>query len=302
MQTQNSQVNYSTRKFLIPKLSKSSKISKFARKFYKRYCSIVGPFHVLPDFYIIGGQKCGTTSMFEYLAQHPSVSPPIAKDIRFFDKYFQKGVNWYKVYFPLTYQKFVSEKVNKKKFITGEATERYLDHPHAPKRMKQVTPNAKIIVLLRNPVDRAYSHYKMIAKRSESLTFAEAINQEHKIEKSYQKMVDDSTYYDDLYFRHGYLHRGIYVDKLQRWMKEFSKEQFLIIQSEDFFTDPNKIYNNILEFLGLSKYELPDYKQFRKQDYSKSKLDSELRKKLVNHFQPHNERLYELLGKKFAWD
>ena len=115
-------------------------------------------------------------------------------------------------------------------------------------------------------------------------------------------MLKDPLHFADHYFTYSYFERGIYVDKLQRWMQVFPKEQFLIIQSEEFFKNPSIIYKQVLEFLGLPKHELDNYKQYRKQDYSKSNIDPNLRKKLVEYFKPHNQRLYEFLGQKFDWD
>ena len=85
-------------------------------------------------------------------------------------------------------------------------------------------------------------------------------------------------------------------------MEVFPKEQFLIIQSEEFFRDPSKIYNQVLDFLGVENLDLDQYEQFRKQDYSESKLPVDTHKKLADYFKPHNQRLYEFLGRKFDWE
>jgi hypothetical protein len=292
---------YNLRKYIVPKLSKHPKIRIFFSKIYKIYFSIFGQLHVLPDFYILGGQKCGTTSMFVYLSKHPGILSPSSKDIRFFDKYFFKGENWYRINFPLKLTKLFAIRKHAK-ILTGEGTERYLDHPFAPQRIKEITPNAKFIILLRNPIDRAHSHYTMIYRRnSESSSFVDAIeNEKERITEPFNKMLNDSNYYSDIYFRHAYLHRGIYVDKIKRWMEVFPKEQFLIIQSEEFFKNPSKIYNDVLEFLGLPSYDLKEYDAIRKQQ--KSILEKHTRDKLQHYFKPHNDKLYELLGKKFDWE
>ena len=299
----NNQIIYSVRKFFTSKLSSHENTRHLFSFIFKIFYSVTGSSHVLPDFYILGGQKCGTTSMFMYLTKHPAILSPNAKDIRFFDKYFFKGVNWYRVNFPTKSTKSSLSK-NFKRVLTGEATERYLDHPHAADRIKQVTPKAKFIILLRNPIERSYSHYTMIARRNaESLTFEKAIQEKKdRIVSLYQKMIDDPGYYSDIYFRHGYLHRGIYVDKIKHWMEVFPKEQFLIIQSEEFFKDPSKIYNQVLDFLEVENFDLDQYEQFRKQDYSESKLPVDTHKKLADYFKSHNQRLYEFLGRKFDWE
>jgi len=260
--------------------------------------------HVLPDYYIIGAAKSGTTSLYDYLVQHQCVQPITTKEPRFFDKYYNRGENWYRINFPFTFQKFISEKINKKKFITGDATPRYLDHPHAPHRIKKITPNAKFIILLRNPIDRAYSNYNMrINAKREHLSFEDTIEKERKQGKDeFKKMQQNEEYYSRDYYHNAYLDRSIYVDKLKRWMEVFPKEKFLIIQSEEFFKDTSKMYKEVLEFLNLPNQELPEYKQIGKAKYKQPKMNSETRKKLVEYFKPHNERLYEFLGRRFDWD
>ena len=303
MQKQLNKFTYKCRKSVSKKLLSLPLIYKVTKKLHRTYCTLTGFLHVLPDFYIIGTQKGGTSSLYGYMIDHPSIQPCYSKEPSYFDRYFDRGLDWYKVNFPFKIHRFIVTKILQKKFITGEASVRYLDHPHAPQRIKQVTPHAKFIILLRNPIERSYSHYKMISRRhAESLPFEKVIQEEDRIISLYQKMIDDPSYYSDIYFRHGYLHRGIYVDKIKHWMEVFPKEQFLIIQSEEFFREPSKIYNQVLDFLGVENFDLDQYEQFRKQDYSESKLLVDTRKKLVDYFKPHNQRLYEFLGRKFDWE
>ena len=303
MQKQLNKFTYKCRKSVSKKLLSLPLIYKVTKKLHRTYCTLTGFLHVLPDFYIIGTQKGGTSSLYGYMIDHPSIQPCYSKEPSYFDRYFDRGLDWYKVNFPFKIHRFIVTKILQKKFITGEASVRYLDHPHAPQRIKQVTPHAKFIILLRNPIERSYSLYKMISRRhAESLPFEKVIQEEDRIISLYQKMIDDPSYYSDIYFRHGYLHRGIYVDKIKHWMEVFPKEQFLIIQSEEFFREPSKIYNQVLDFLGVENFDLDQYEQFRKQDYSESKLLVDTRKKLVDYFKPHNQRLYEFLGRKFDWE
>ena len=305
---QTGQISYSMKKYLIPKLAKHQQIHRITNSFYTDYCKITGFLHVLPDFYIIGGQKCGTTSLFMYLAENPYINSAAVKDIRFFDKYFFKGVNWYKSYFPLKTQKYFQEKNLECKSLTIDATERYLDHPHAANRIKEVTPNAKFIILLRNPIDRAYSHYAMIKNRSnsgfeEKLSFEEAINEESKrIDKEYDLMKNDQEYYSDMYFRFGYLHRGLYFEKLKKWTSVFDKKNFLIIQSEEFFKNTSEKYKQVLDFLELPKWEPKKFVHYKKRNIKQPNMNPQTREMLIEYFRPHNKKLYELLGKEFDWD
>jgi len=304
LQTQLNQTTKSIRKFLRPRLAKHPNLHKIAISSHRKYCSMTGFLHVLPDYLILGAQKSGTNSLYWYLLQHPSVDPAITKEIRFFDKYYDRGLNWYSVCFPFKFHKFFAKNLQGKNFITGEATERYLDHPLSPQRVKKNLPNAKFIILLRNPIDRAYSHYNMrFNARKEILSFEDAIEQEiERTQGEFKKMQNDENYYSRDYFHHSYLDRGIYVKKIKRWMDVFPKEQFLIIQSEEFLKHKSEFYNNVLKFLNLTPWELSDYKEIGLAKYKQPKMREDTRKKLVEFFKPHNKKLYEFLGRNFDWD
>jgi len=284
------------------KLEKYPKLQKLVTFVYMKYCGATGFLHVKPDFYIIGFAKCGTTSLFEYLISHPNIHPPKGKEIDFFDRLYSRGINWYKVGFPFTIQKFIEKVFFRKKFLTGEATPRYIEHPHAINRIKQTTPNAKFIILLRNPIDRAFSQHNMNVKNDYEINnFNDALKEEpRRISNRIEKMTNDITYYSWNYDLYAYLEHGLYVDKIKRWMEVFPKEQFLIIQSEEFFKNPSKTYNDVLKFLGLPSHDLKTYEPIRKQ--KKSILKKQTQQKLQNYFKPHNEKLYNFLGKKFDWD
>ena len=137
------------RRLVRKKLLSTPAIYKFTKKLHRTYCTLTGFLHVLPDFYIIGTQKGGTSSLYGYLVEHTSIQPCYSKEPSYFDRYFDRGLDWYKVNFPFKIHRFIVTKILQKKFITGEASVRYLDHPYAAERIKEVTPNAKFIILLR---------------------------------------------------------------------------------------------------------------------------------------------------------
>jgi len=304
LQTKLNKFTQKTRKNVRSKLKKHSSTHSSLISLHRFYCNTTGFLHVLPNYYIIGGQKCGTGSLYTYLVQHPNVQPAISKEPSYFDRYYDRGLNWYKICFPFGFHKTYYKKIKKQKFVTGEASVRYLDHPFTPKRLKKITPNAKFIILLRNPIDRAYSqHTRVSGTGRDPLSFEEAIEKEEERTKpEFKKMEENEMYWSGDYFRFSYLSRGIYVDKLERWFSVFPKEQFLIIQSEEFFKNTTEIYKQVLKFLDLSDFKLPEYKQIGKAKYKQPKMNSETRKKLVEYFKPHNERLYEFLGRRFDWD
>ena len=304
MQTKLNKFTQKTRKNIRSKLKKHSSTHSSLISLHRFYCNATGFLHVLPNYYIIGGQKCGTGSLYTYLLQHPNVQPAISKEPSYFDRYYDRGLNWYKICFPFGFHKTYYKKIKKQKFVTGEASVRYLDHPFTPKRLKKITPNAKFIILLRNPIDRAYSqHTRVSGTGRDPLTFEEAIEKEEERTKpEFKKMEENEMYWSGDYFRFSYLSRGIYVDKLERWFSVFPKEQFLIIQSEEFFKNTAETYKQVLEFLDLSDFKLPEYKQIGKARYKQPKMNQNTRNELVEYFKPYNKRLYELLGRKFDWD
>ena len=294
---------YNLRKNIIPKLSKHPKIRLFFSNLYKIYFSIFGHLHVLPDFYIIGTQKGGTSSLYDYLITHPSIEPCYTKEPSYFDRYFERGLHWYKVSFPFKLHKFIKINFFKKNFLTGEASVRYLDHPFAPQRIKEITPDAKFIILLRNPISRSFSQYSRVkGNNRENLSFKEAfLNESKRTKDDFKKIYENPLYYADSYFTYSYFERGLYVDKIKRWMEVFPKEQFLIIQSEEFFKNPSKTYNDVLEFLGLKLFSLKKFEIKGKVNKNRT-IDDDFRNELVDYYKPHNQKLYDFLGKSFDWN
>jgi len=259
---------------------------------------------VLPDFLIVGVQKCGTSSLYRNLVNHPSVVPAFVKEIYFFNsaKYFQKGVHWYKAHFPLLPHKYLNTRIRKRTFLTGEASPGYIFHPHAPRRISELLPDVKIIVLLRNPVDRAYSHYyHQIRKKRESLSFEDAIKmEEERLRGEFDKIMKDEHYVSSHYTHCSYLLRGIYVDQLKRLYNCFCKEQILILKSEDFFKEPQASFDQVIKFLGLSDWQIKGFKKANVGHYPK--MDIAMRNRLIDYFAPHNQRLYEYLGINWGWE
>jgi Sulfotransferase domain len=273
----------------------------------KLYRGITTPARLLPDFLIIGTQRGGTTSLYRHLKSHPCMGAASNKDLHFFDRRFHKGLMWYRGHFPTRLEKAYVRQVYKRPFVTGEASPSYLFHPYAPKRVAQVLPNVKLIVLLRNPVSRAYSQYHHAVELGfERLSFEEAIQvEEERTAKEREKILQDELYYSEEYKHRSYLSKGIYVEQLQAWMDLFPREQFLIIKSEEFYADPAATFKQVLSFLNLPEAEVEmgkkEFKQYNTNTYS-SKIDPVVRARLIEYFEPHNARLYEYLGIDFGWD
>ena len=291
-----------TPKFFANILSNHNTTYKIAKSFYEKYIDFIGSFHLLQYFLIIGAARAGTTSLYEGLKTHPDVFGSRIKEIYFFDTNFHRGVNWYKRFFPSKWQKFQIVKIHKKKFLTGEATPHYISYPHAPKRVFNLIPNVKLIVILRNPIDRAYSQYQSrVSAGTEPLSFDDAIKKEDiRLENVLKKMEEDENYIHNNFFRYSYLHHGIYVNGLRKWMETFPKNQFLILKAEEFYQKPAIIFESIQKFLGLPKFHPANDTHYNLGKYNE--MNTTTRKFLHEFFKPHNEELYKFLGRDFGWE
>lgn len=254
---------------------------------------------VPPNFLIIGAEKAGTTSLYDYLTQHPAIIPAITKEIHYFDINFI-GFWWYKSHFPTIFQKnSIIRKYGK--FITGEATPHYLFHPLAPKRISQILPNVKLIVILRNPIDRAYSHYQEIVRKNlENLSFEEAIKKENeRLEGEKEKILSNPKYNSSNYWVYSYLSTGIYIQQLKTWFDFFSKNQFLTLKTEDLENHPEQVLNEIFSFLDVRNCSITNFKKMNVGTYDK--MESYTRKYLQDYYSHYNKELETLLNMKFEW-
>lgn len=272
------------------------------------YRATTNPIRLMPDFIIIGAQKGGTTSLYSYLTEHPNIASASTKEVHFFDHRFHLGLSWYRAHFPTGIEQYYAQHVRKQVFITGEASPGYLFHPLAPKRIASLLPHVKLIVLLRNPVDRLYSQYRhKVARGREKLPVEEAVaREEERLRGEREKIASQKNYYSPNFQHFSYKTRGMYAEQLEIWFSLFPREQFLIMKSEDMYKDPAAIYKQTLEFLNSPIYEpaslQKEYKQYNKSQEVSSRLDPAFRKELVEYFKPHNARLYRLVGRDFEWD
>lgn len=267
------------------------------------------PVRLMPDFIIIGAQKCGTTSLYNYLVKHPNIHSAATKELHFFDHKFNKGFWWYRAHFPTTLEQYYTEHIAKRDYVTGEASPSYIFHPLAPKRVAQFLPQVKLIVLLRNPVDRLYSQYRHKVERGkhEKLPLAEAIaREEERIQGEREKIATVKDYFSNSYQHFAYKARGRYAEQLEAWFSHFPREQFLILKSEDLYANPGEIYKQTLEFLNVPAFEPASlkkgYRQYNKSKETPSKMNPEIRKQLLAYYEPYNQQLYQLVGRDFGWD
>lgn len=238
-----------------------------------------------PDFLIIGAGKSGTTSLNYYLGNYPQILLPNNKEINFFSKNFSYGWDWYLSQFPSI--------TDSSEFITGEASPSYFFMPHVPERIKQLAPNIKLIVLLRNPVERSISAYYQNRKTGKvTKTLEEVVNREIK---HYQKITSD-----ELSYAGGIVMQSLYFWKLQRWLQIFPREQFLILPSEDFFAHPARTMKQVCQFLDIPEFIAQKYHKLNVGAYPPG--EKNIRGKLIEFFLPHNQKLEDYLKMKFNWN
>jgi hypothetical protein len=255
----------------------------------------------LPTFLIIGAQKAGTTALFLYLSGHPSVRPPIEKEIGYFSTLYGNGLSWYRAHFPLRPRTWFDQ-ARGIPFATGEATPYYLFHPRTPRRVAACLPDAKLIVLLRNPVDRAYSHHQHRLRLGiEHLPFEEALAaEEGRIAGERERMLRDDGYESRAFNEFSYKARGRYAEQLAEWLKHFRREQLLVLVSERLFDDPERHFARVLEFLELPQWRPDNFRPWNEGYYEP--MEPLVRRSLVDYFRPHNERLRDEFGVETDWD
>ncbi len=274
-------------------------LSKFrrnpARVMDWSYRYMTAPWRALPDFLIIGTQKGGTTSLYAYLESHPNVMGAFRKEVKFFDCNYPLGLRWYHSHFPYRVA------LRRRQAQTGEASPYYMYHPSAPARIRKDSPHVKLIALLRNPVERAYSDYHhMYRSGRETLSFDEAVaGEEARLRGEAEKICNDPYYsvYQHMHF--SYLGRGRYVEQLTHLFELFPRDQVLVLRSEDLFQNPAPVFQRTLGFLNLPEWNPPRYKTMNQGDYSG--MSAVTRQRLVDYFKPYNERLERLLQMNLDW-
>jgi tetratricopeptide (TPR) repeat protein len=243
-----------------------------------------------PDFIIAGATKCGTTSLYKYLDKHPQIIVSRKKEIDFFNRHFARGLDWYLSQFPF---------LDDRSFITGEASPNYLDAPIAARNMYQTFPNIKLIILLRNPIEKAVSSYyhklhKGLAQDNYSLQ--EAVSKElESLSRIPSEKLARSSYKDP-----NNILGSLYYYRLQSWFDLFPREQILIIKSEDLYQNTSVIMTEVYQFLGLPPHHSNEYLVWNYGTYVPID-DPDLRRTLADYFKPHNQKLEEFLGRKFDW-
>ena len=266
--------------------------------------NITSNFRTLPNFLIIGYYKSATTSLYDYLVQHENIGKSSRKEIQYFSFSYWRGINWYRSYFPTFFTKRRIERETGSKFCTGEASPQYIFHPYSLNRINEVLPNVKLILLLRNPVDRAYSHYIHEKNRgNESLdSFEEAIeldDERYEIMFSKFKNNEIKEFNSKLYLS-PYIRMGQYISEIKMLFNIFSQKKILILDTNDLDTFPEKIVNKVLNFLDLPSTSKINY--LKKNIGKYPKMNFKTREKLIEYYKPYNLEIKNFLNIKFNWN
>lgn len=270
-----------------------------------RLRSLTSPIRMLPNLLIIGAMRSGTSSLYKYLGQCQLARPSLRKEVRYFTDFYNRGPVWYRRHFPLNPSLFAPGRGEPCSF---EASPDYLLHPLAAERAAATVPDAKLVVLLRDPVDRAFSHYKHMKRLGfEPLSFEDALAaEEDRICPDIHRITADPNYRPTNLLRYSYAFRSRYAEQLDQWLRHYRRSQLLAIKAEDFYRNPLAVCSQIASFVGLPPIIHSDRIQTNR-NYSypqngthETVLDRGLRKELAKGFSWLPERLEQLLGPEWG--
>lgn len=257
---------------------------------------------VLPDYLIIGAQRCGTTSLQDVVTEHPNVtSSRLMKGVHYFDTGYEHGLEWYQAHFPTRVYANRKLRATGTPLRVGEASPYYIFHPTALDRIKATLPDVKLIALLRDPVERTLSHYKHEVRRdNETLSLEEALDAEaQRLVGETDRVRNEPGYNSFALQTYSYVARSRYAVQVRRMKELFPDDQILVLQSEQFFEHPDAVYRRVLDFLDVPPFE-PD--EFPRMNATKSEgAPDAVIERLRAEFKDSNEDLYSLLGEQFSW-
>ena len=253
---------------------------------------MTSPLRVLPDFMIIGAQRAGSTSLYRNICAHPQVLPAKVKEVHYFDVRIGRGPRWYRSNFP-TSRHLRRIARDGQPALTGEASPYYLLHPAVPERVAALLPDVKLMAILRDPVGRAISNYYQQVKRG------------HEARPMADALFTDTGAADDWDERSGaarrtnYLARGHYAEQLERWLRHFPREQLLVLETATLSRSGGAGFDRVLGFLGLAAWRPESFLEANVQSYPDA--DPDVLARLDEYYEPHNQRLWELLGEAWDW-
>ncbi|MGW4800197.1 sulfotransferase [Nonomuraea sp. NPDC004297] len=259
---------------------------------------------VLPSFLITGAQRCGTTSLYRALAQHPLLLKPVLhKGVHYFDVAYWRGMPWYQAHFPLRMGAALLAHRFGARAQAYESSPYYLFHPLAGERIAADLPGVKLIVLVRDPVERACSaHAHELARGFETEShFEHALELEARRLAGAEEVLRETPYaLHHSHRHHAYLARGRYADQLDRVEPLIGRERILVLDSHRFFAEPEVAYDRVLEFLGVPHLGYPVFERHNGRPLPRT-VPPVLAKALRDHFEPYDARLSRWLDGEPSW-
>jgi Sulfotransferase family len=272
------------------------------------------PARMLPGFLIVGAQRCGTTSMARLLSQHPAVvTLAVRQEVHYFDTRYGHSLAWYRSHFPLRARarRASARAVGR---LPGPASRAgvapvafdsspyYMFHPLAPQRIHRDLPGVKLIVLVRDPVERSYSaHAHEVFHGFETEPYERALELEDtRLRGEAEKIVADPAYHSFSHQHHAYRARGRYAEQLDHLAALFGRDRIHVVDSGDFFADPGPAYDAVLDFLDLPRARYSDARPYNVRPRMAPLPDS-VRAGLEEYYRPHDERLADWLGHAPSW-
>ncbi|MBT8240918.1 MAG: sulfotransferase domain-containing protein [Acidimicrobiia bacterium] len=267
----------------------------------RRFGAATSSLRAKPDYMIIGTKRGGSTSLARWVLEHPQVASLFpARETRkgtyYFDVNYGRGVHWYGSHFPTAASLKAASK------IVGEAVPYYLYHPLAPVRARAHAPSAKIIALLRNPIDRAFGHWGERTRNGvEWLPFPDALDAEDvRIAGEEERIIAEPGYVSFAHQHYSYVDQGRYERGLSRWMHHWPAHQLLILRSEDMYDDPESIYRQVTDFLELDPFSPTEFTAWNKR--AGSPLPAGQHDRLHEVLAPSITATEELLGRQLGWE
>jgi len=278
---------------------------RVAKRAVRGYGVATSPWRPHPDFLLIGAKRGGTTSLWRYLAEHPDIlrlfpRPEKIKGVYYFDEQYARGDRWYRSHFPTAVTRARHARGGRR-VIAGEATPYYLYHPLAPRRAAADVPDARILVVLRDPVERAYSHWK--ERRSndgDPLDFEAALDAEPaRIAGEEARLLADPRAVSVAHRHWSYADQGRYAPMLERWFAAFGRDRVHVEISEEMYADPQAAFDRVTVHLGVARHRLQDPVAHNAEP--SPDLDPRIRSRLADLLAPDIRATAELLGRALPW-
>lgn len=254
-----------------------------------------------PEFLIVGAQRCGTTTLYRLLEEHPNVvRPTFSKGIGFFDLNYTKGMAWYLSHFPLD-RLAQARRPARGPLKAFESSGYYMYHPDAAGRIAEDLPGVQLVVLVRDPVERAYSaHRHELARGYETLPFGEAIRREPERLRAEEAAVLQEPTLERFHHRHhSYLARGRYAEQVRRLRSAVGDERVYVMDADSFFTAPQTEFTALTDWLDLPRHVPTGVKPWNARP--RDPMPTELRNELSDYFAPYDADLATLIGRQVSW-